>query len=73
MLPSVRERKSDTFAFAVAVGSSKAWYENHVEEMAGKVRRWEKNEISRTGHGQKIRGEYYMVPLSFWQMYFRQS
>ncbi len=65
MLPSVRERKGDTFAFAVAVGSSKAWYENHVEEMAGKVRRWKKMKYHGLDGGQKIRGEYYMVPLSF--------
>ena len=73
MLPSVRERKGDTFAFAVAVGSSKAWYENHVEEMTGKVRRWKKMKYHGLDGGKKSEGSIIWFRFLFWQMYFRQS
>lgn len=64
-LQPVRERKGDAFAFAVTAGSEKVWFHNHIEEMTGKVRKWKKMKYHGLDGGQKVRGEYHMVPLSF--------
>lgn len=61
----VRERKGDDFAFAVTAGSSKAWFENHIQEMPGEAFKWKKMKYHGLDGGQKVKGEYYMVPLSF--------
>jgi poly(3-hydroxybutyrate) depolymerase len=61
----VKERKGDAFAFAVTSGSAKAWFENSIQEMSGETIHWKKMKYHGLEGGQKIRGEYHMVPLSF--------
>jgi hypothetical protein len=61
----VRTRKGDGFAFAVTTGSRKAWLNNCVHEMPGETICWRKMKYHGLEGGQKIRGEYHMVPLSF--------
>ncbi len=61
----VKARKGDTFAFAVTTGSTKVWYRNSVQEMSGETLLWRKMKYHGLEGGQKIRGEYHMVPLSF--------
>lgn len=61
----VKARKGDDFAFAVTTGSSKVWFENQVQEMSGKTIKWKKMKYHGLEGGEKIRGEYHMVPVSF--------
>lgn len=61
----VKARKGDAFAFAVTTGSSKVWFQNRVQEMSGETIHWNKMKYHGLEGGQKIRGEYHMVPLSF--------
>ncbi|MBC5689580.1 hypothetical protein H8S37_11680 [Mediterraneibacter sp. NSJ-55] len=60
-----RERKGDTFAFAVTTDSANVWFHNHIEKISGAVRKWKKMKYHGLDGGQKVRGEYHMVPLSF--------
>ena len=59
-----RERKGDTFAFAITTGSDKMWFHNSVQEMSGPTLLWNKMKYHGLDGGQKIRGQYHMVPLS---------
>lgn len=61
----VKPRKGDDFAFAVTKGSAKAWINNSIQEMSGEAILWRKMKYHGLDGGQKVRGEYYMVPLSF--------
>ncbi len=61
----VKKRSGDQLALAVTLGSQKAWYENKVTRMTGKAFLWNKMKYHGLEGGQKIRGQYYMVPLSF--------
>jgi hypothetical protein len=61
----VKARQGDAFAFAVATGSSKVWFKNSIYEMSGETLNWKKMKYHGLEGGQKIRGEYHMVPLSF--------
>ena len=61
----VRERKGDEFAFSVTPGSSRVWFQNRIQEMQGPALKWKKMKYHGLEGGQKIRGEYVMVPLSF--------
>lgn len=60
-----RSRKGDDFAFAITTGSSKAWFRNKICEMGGTALNWKKMKYHGLEGGQKVRGEYHMVPLSF--------
>lgn len=60
-----RPRKGDDFAFAVTSGSNKAWFKNRICEMTGTALKWRKMKYHGLEGGQKVRGEYHMVPLSF--------
>lgn len=61
----VKVRKGDDFAFAVTKGSAKVWINNIIQEMSGSTIKWKKMKYHGLEGGQKVRGEYYMVPLSF--------
>jgi hypothetical protein len=61
----VKARTGDAFAFAVTTGSSKVWFKNGIQEMSGETILWRKMKYHGLEGGQKIRGEYHMVPLSF--------
>ncbi|HJA64742.1 hypothetical protein B5F07_05470 [Lachnoclostridium sp. An169] len=60
-----RERKGDDFAFAVTSGSNRVWFRNRIQEMSGPALNWKKMKYHGLEGGQKIRGEYHMVPLTF--------
>ena len=62
---SVKPRTGDDFAFAVTTGSEKAWINNSIRKMSGETVLWRKMKYHGLDGGQKIRGEYHMVPLSF--------
>lgn len=61
----VKARKGDAFAFAVTTDSAKVWFENSIQKMSGKTINWKKMKYHGLEGGQKVRGEYHMVPLSF--------
>ena len=58
-------RKGDTFAIAVADGCSTAWFQNKKTEMQTSARKWKKLKYHGLNGGQKVRGEYFCVPISF--------
>lgn len=60
-----KERKGDDFAFAITTGSSKVWFKNRIQDMSGETINWKKMKYHGLEGGQKIRGEYHMIPLSF--------
>jgi hypothetical protein len=60
-----KARKGDAFAFAVTTGSAKVWFQNSIKVMSGETINWRKMKYHGLEGGQKIRGEYHMVPLSF--------
>jgi len=62
---SVKERKGDTFAIALSQGSSRAWKNNQVVKMTGNAIRWEKLKYHGLNGGEKVRGIYTCVPLTF--------
>lgn len=66
----VKARKGDAFAFAVTTGSARAWFQNSLHEMSGETINWKKMKYHGLEGGQKIRGEYHMVSLSFLAMVF---
>ncbi len=58
-------RKGDAFAIAVAKDCGSAWFENKVVPMKTKTVYWQKLKYHGLNGGQKVRGEYLCVPLSF--------
>jgi len=62
---TIMPRKGDEFAIAVAKDCSKAWFRNSVWEMSGPAISWQKLKYHGLNGGQKVRGEYLCVPLSF--------
>ena len=62
---SVMPRVGDKFAIAVAKDCSKAWFKNSVVNMSGPAIQWQKLKYHGLNGGQKVRGEYLCVPLSF--------
>ena len=58
-------REGDRFAMAVAAGCDKAWFENKVVPMSTVATDWQKLKYHGLNGGQKVRGEYLCVPLSF--------
>ncbi len=61
----VKARTGDEFAFAVTTGSAKVWFKNRIQIMSGETIHWKKMKYHGLDGGQKIRGEYHMVALSF--------
>ena len=57
-------RKGDAFAFAVAEGCRNAWFKNEVLPMTAAAQKWQKLKYHGLNGGQRVRGEYCMVPLS---------
>lgn len=72
-LPSVKERKGDAFAFAIAKDSNQAWFNNQVVPLSGRVRLWRKMKYHGLDGQARVRGEYLMVPLSFLAKVFDAS
>lgn len=62
---SVLPRKGDAFAIAVADGCSFAWLSNGTEKMSSPTIKWQKLKYHGLDGGQKVRGEYLCVPISF--------
>ncbi|HKM04175.1 MAG TPA: hypothetical protein VJZ04_06220 [Lachnospiraceae bacterium] len=62
---SVKNRKGDEFAIALTSGKKFAWLNNSIVEMSGEAIKWEKLKYHGLDGGQKIRGTYICVPLSF--------
>lgn len=58
-------RKGDAFAIAVARDCANAWLNNKVTPMRTKAMSWQKLKYHGLNGGQKVRGEYLCVPLSF--------
>lgn len=58
-------RKGDAFAIAAAKDCGNAWFNNNVTPMRTKAVVWQKLKYHGLNGGQKVRGEYLCVPLSF--------
>ena len=58
-------RKGDAFGIAVADGANKAWFGNAVVDMGMPAIKWQKLKYHGLNGGQKVKGEYLTVPLSF--------
>ncbi len=58
-------RTGDKFAIALTDGCNKAWFNNSIKEMDGAAICWQKLKYHGLDGGQKVRGEYLCVPLSF--------
>jgi len=69
-IDSVKSRKGDEFAIALTSGKNFAWFNNSVVEMSGEAIKWEKLKYHGLDGGQKVRGTYICVPLSFFAMAF---
>ncbi len=62
---TVLPQTGDAFAAAFTPGVSKAWFHNSVREMDAQCFLWQKLKYHGLNGGAKVRGEYFMVPLSF--------
>lgn len=62
---TVAPRKGDCFAVSIAMNCSKAWFNNSVINMSGPAILWQKLKYHGLNGGEKVRGEYLCVPLSF--------
>lgn len=62
---SVRKRKGDDFAVAVAAGKQLAFKNHQVVKMSGRAIRFEKLKYHGLEGGCRVRGTYLCVPLSF--------
>ncbi|MEX1377243.1 MAG: hypothetical protein AB1Z23_07180 [Eubacteriales bacterium] len=62
---TIEERKGDEFSISVADGCKKAWLNNSIVEMSSPAIKWQKLKYHGLDGGQKVRGEYLCVPLSF--------
>ncbi|MBA4383134.1 MAG: hypothetical protein C0410_00210 [Anaerolinea sp.] len=58
-------RTGDKFAIALTDGCNMAWFKNSLVEMGGSAIHWQKLKYHGLDGGQKVRGEYLCVPLSF--------
>lgn len=58
-------REGDNFAIAVADGCTTAWFENRKVEMKAPAVLWQKLKYHGQNGGQKVKGEYICVPISF--------
>lgn len=64
-IDSVRKRKGDEFAIALCAEKNLAWLNNSIVEMSGPAIQWEKLKYHGLDGGQKVRGTYICVPLTF--------
>ena len=62
---SIRPRIGDAFAMAFAAGSRQCWFENSLHTLSTPPVRWQKLKYHGLNGGQKMRGEYLCVPVSF--------
>ena len=58
-------RRGDRFAAAFAEGVSKVWFNNRVSALSTAPVRWKKLKYHGLNGGEKVRGAYLCVPLSF--------
>lgn len=58
-------RNGDRFGVAVTDGCKTAWFENHKVEMKAPAVKWQKLKYHGLNGGQKVKGEYICVPVSF--------
>ena len=58
-------RQGDTCAAAFEAGTAKVWWHNQVQELSQAPVRWQKLKYHGLNGGQKVRGEYTMVPVQF--------
>lgn len=58
-------RAGDQFAIAVADGCTTAWFRNEKKEMKAPAVKWQKLKYHGLNGGQKVKGEYICVPVSF--------
>ncbi|MDI4645165.1 alpha/beta hydrolase family esterase [Cohnella hashimotonis] len=58
-------RKGDAYAIALAAGSAKAYVNNRLVTMNGPVMKHQKLKYHGLNGGSIIRGEYFLVPVSF--------
>ncbi len=61
----ISARRGDQYAIALAVGSAKAYVNNNLLEISGRVFKHQKLKYHGLNGGSIIRGEYFMVPISF--------
>lgn len=62
---SIRPRRGDNWAVALAAGSDKAYVHNRLVSLSGAVFKHQKLKYHGLNGGSIIRGEYFMVPVSF--------
>ena len=62
---TILPRTGDAYAFAVADGTDKAWFCNKVVPMRVPAVKWQKLKYHGLDGGQKVRGEYLCIPVSF--------
>ena len=61
---SASERKGDDFAVALALGAEKLWVSGEVSDTGKPVIKWQKLKYHGLDGGERVRGEYTMIPLS---------
>ena len=62
---TVLPQTGDAYAAAFTPGVRKAWFHNEIREMDSTCVLWQKLKYHGLNGGAKVRGEYFMVPLSF--------
>lgn len=62
---TILPRTGDAYAFAFTAGADKAWFHNGIVPMSTAAVKWQKLKYHGLDGGQKVRGEYICVPLSF--------
>ena len=58
-------RRGDSYAAAFEPGVAKVWWHNEVQNLSQAPVRWQKLKYHGLNGGQKVRGEYTMVPVQF--------
>ena len=59
------ERRGDAFSLAFTKNCTKAWHSNRIEDLPAKTVKWQKLKYHGLEGGERVRGEYICVPLSF--------
>ena len=62
---TLHKRKGDKYAIAIAEGRSKAYLNNKLVQMSGPVFMHQKLKYHGLNGDSKVRGEYFMAPVSF--------
>lgn len=62
---SIRPRIGDQFAMAFSEGFSTCWFQNGLHPLPTAPVRWQKLKYHGLNGGEKVRGEYLCVPVSF--------